>query len=124
MIKKQHFKRIICLFVYFLSLLTSNNVYTVSVTVTGIVSNPDNLFTSPIPIVITPDGTKAYVGNFFASSFVVVDLTTNTATGLVSDPGNLFNQVNSIVITPDGTTAYAANSDGTTVTIIDVATDT
>src|SRR6202035_1392752 len=70
---------------------------TITVGTGGNVSRPDT-------VAITPDGTKAYVGNYGASTVMPITVSGNT-------PGTAITSVTNpqaIAITPDGATAYVA----------------
>lgn len=57
----------------------------------------------PVNIAITPDGTRAYVANYYGGSISVIDLATNTPIGSPLGAGWL---PWDIAITPDGARAY------------------
>jgi len=75
--------------------------------------------TQPEDIVITPDGTYAYVSNRGSSTVSVIDTSNNTVIATV--PVGI--QPNSIAITPDGAFAYVANLTSNTVSVIQTSTN-
>ena len=74
----------------------------------------------PLGIAVNPDGTKAYVVNFFDQSVSVIDAGTNVVTATVKNVG--VSPVE-IVVSPDGTKAYVVNEDGN-VSVINTGTNT
>ena len=71
-------------------------------------------------IVLTPDGSTAYVSSSFSGSVYAVDTKTMT---LISTIGG-FSQGHGIDITPDGSLVYVCDMWGGRVAVIDVATNT
>ncbi len=78
---------------------------------------------APAGVVITLDGTRAYVSNEFSNNVSVIDTATNTVVG---DPIPVENFPIGIAITPDGARVYVAHggSTGDKVSVIDTATNT
>ncbi|MDT5018163.1 MAG: large repetitive protein, partial [Mycobacterium sp.] len=104
---------------------TTTTQYTVTDTLTKIDTQTDtvttvNLGHSPTGIVLSPDGSKAYIGNFDGMSVSVVD--TASLTEITSIPVGLGPRA--IAISPDGTLVYALNQDDDNVSIIDTASNT
>lgn len=62
-------------------------------------------FQDPASVVVTPDGTRAYVVNTGGQAVSVLDVATGTVTATV--PG--VNQPLAAAITPDGTRVYVTN---------------
>ncbi len=80
-----------------------------------VVSGPGSF---PRAIVITPNGSTAYVALSATSALAVIDLATNTRVGFLFGG----TRPRGIAITPDGTTAWVANPSVGRVTVIDLAT--
>ena len=74
---------------------------------------------APRQIVLSPDGSLAYVTNDDTNNVSVIDTATNTVVATVP-VGKIPVGVG---ISPDGSLVYAANSNGT-VSVIDTTTDT
>lgn len=111
----------------FLLMLASTNGMWASVpnSVIGVIDNPATAFISPRGVAFTPDGTVAYVANYFGTSVSIVDVATNTVTGTVTDlsPATFAGVVN-IAVTADGTRAYTANNGSPGgVSVIDLITN-
>ncbi|MCX5922741.1 MAG: YncE family protein [Candidatus Dependentiae bacterium] len=105
-------------------LISQNTLGTTPNTITGIVSDPDNVIASPTGLAITSDGLTAYVISYCSSRISIIDISTNTVTGIVSDPGTTLSRPHAIAITPNNATAYVVNSGNNTVSILDIATNT
>jgi YVTN family beta-propeller protein len=94
-----------------------------TVTVISIPSNATvatiQVGTQPEDMVITPDGTYAYVSNRGSSTVSVIDTSNNTVIATV--PVGI--QPNSIAITPDGAFAYVANLTSNTLSVIQTSTN-
>lgn len=91
-------------------LLSVHNVFGMTPnTIIGIVTDGSSTFNLPSYPAITPDGTKAYVSNFYGNSVSVIDVATDTVTGIVTDGSSTFNGPFTIAITPDSTKAYVVN---------------
>jgi YVTN family beta-propeller protein len=94
-----------------------------TVTVISIPSNTTvatiQVGTQPEDIVITPDGTYAYVSNRGSSTVSVIDTSNNAVIATV--PVGI--QPNSIAITPDGAFAYVANLTSNTLSVIQTSTN-
>jgi YVTN family beta-propeller protein len=73
---------------------------------------------SPYSVVFTPDGTKAYVANFYSDNVSVID----TATQKVLDIIPVEKWPCSVAFTPDGTRAYVVNWGSNNVSVIDTVT--
>jgi YVTN family beta-propeller protein len=98
-----------------------DNTVSVIDTLTNTVIDTIPVGNGPLGIAITPDGTRAYVTNFFFGNTVsVIDTLTNT----VIDTIPVGNFPEGIAITPDGTRAYVTNSGDGTVSVIDTITNT
>ncbi len=67
-----------------------------------------------------PDGTKAYLGEYYYSSVTVIDTETKAIGPVIPVP----NEVADIAITNDGSEAYVACQSGTVVPVIDTKTNT
>ena len=75
---------------------------------------------SPIGMVVTPDGSKLYVANLSSDDVSVIDTNTNTVTTTISvgaDPIDF-------AITPDGTKLYVVHRFSNFLSVIDASTDT
>jgi YVTN family beta-propeller protein len=68
----------------------------------------------PFAVVITPDGSRAYVGNNQSTFISAIDTATNTVIGTVE---NVF-QPEGLSFTPDGSRLYAA-ANSNHVSVID-----
>ncbi len=77
----------------------------------------------PSGIAITPDGTQAYVTNYFdtGTSLMVVDIANRKIRSQIPLPANYPKHV---YLTPDGSQAWVNYDQGTQVTIIDTLTNT
>jgi len=75
---------------------------------------------NPVTVVITPDGTKAYVTNAGANSVSVIDTAANTVVATVPVGRTPVD----IAVTPDGTKAYVTNAGGNSVSVISTAANT
>lgn len=69
------------------------------------------------PLVVTPDGKKAAICNFFSNTVTIIDLATY-ATNTVA----VGNSPSSIAIAPNGSFAYVTNSGSSSLTQIDLQT--
>jgi YVTN family beta-propeller protein len=76
----------------------------------------------PRSVVFSPDGTKAYVANYFTSTVSVINVATDTLGHPISLPANWY--PTSVAFSPDGSKAYVANNGTNTVSVIAVATGT
>lgn len=74
-------------------------------------------------VTFTPDGTRAYVTNYWSSTVSVIDTTTNTPT-VDSTSIPVGGTPCIVVITPDGTHAYVTNRGSNNVSVIDTTTNT
>ena len=76
----------------------------------------------PLFIAISPDGTTAYVSNFFAVPGTITPI--NLVTGLAESPITIGLNVapGAIAITPDGSTAYVQDENTGAVVPVDLAT--
>lgn len=74
----------------------------------------------PSDIIISSDGTKAYVTNTGSNTVSVI----NTATNSVTTNVPVGDHPSDIAVTPDGTKVYVANWQGNTVSVIDTTTNT
>jgi YVTN family beta-propeller protein len=72
----------------------------------------------PNAIVITPDGTEAYVANFNANAVSIIDTATNAVRSVTVAAGG-----DAIAITPDGAEAYVVSFEGV-ASVIDTAAST
>jgi YVTN family beta-propeller protein len=95
-------------------------------TVIGTVTDQvPSTFNNPYAIAITPNGSTAYVCNFYDNSVSIIDTnstsgTYNTVIGTVTDQvPSTFNIPYAIAITPNGSTAYVCNYNNNSVSIID-----
>lgn len=92
-------------------------------TVTGLVTdiNPATLL-APFNIVITADGTTAYVtissNNNLGSTVSMINVITDTVTGIVGNSD--FAVPTGLAITPDGTQIYVVNEGNSTISIIGI----
>jgi YVTN family beta-propeller protein len=73
----------------------------------------------PDGIIITPDGTKAYVASWIGTVSVI-----NTSTNTVSATIPVGNGAYGIDVSPDGTMVYVSNSSSHSVSVINTASDT
>jgi YVTN family beta-propeller protein len=76
--------------------------------------------TNPAGVAVTPDGTHAYVTNFFSNNVSVIDSANNTVAATV-DVGDRPNQA---AVTPDGKYVYVTNSNSNNVSVITTASMT
>ena len=90
---------------------TSTNTIVNSITVGG----------SPFDVALTPDGSRAYVSNFFNDSASVIDLATNTVVATVIGLGG---RPSGVAVAPDGQRVYIANGSGSNIWIVDAVTNT
>ncbi len=91
---------------------------------TAIANVPYGVWTSPIGVAITPDGTKAYITlQFGGVSVVDADPASSTYNQVVATVG-VGSTPFGVAITPDGKRAYVANSFSNTVSVIDTASNT
>ena len=100
---------------YTLSAASANARTTARLTVTEL----PNLGTIDVggvldPVVVSPDGTRAYVGNRESNKVSVIDTPSSTVIGDIS-----ISQPWGIALSPDGTRAYATNFDLGFVSVID-----
>jgi YVTN family beta-propeller protein len=72
-------------------------------------------------IIITPDGTHAYVSTYYNGVYIL-DITNNTVSGSVAS--GTFNYPYAMAITADGSKLYVSNFYGNTVSVVDTATNT
>jgi YVTN family beta-propeller protein len=75
----------------------------------------------PMGIAITPDGSRAYIANFAASTVSVIDTTTNQVVGAPIAVGMT---PMGIAITPNGSRAYVANFGSSNLSVIATQTNT
>ena len=100
----------------------ANNAGSVSVfdTATGLVrGGPIGAGDAPTPVAITPDGTRAFVGDVNRTEFSVIDTATRARLGMPFPAGG--GNPNAIAIAPDGSRAYL-HALGR-LTVIDTATN-
>jgi YVTN family beta-propeller protein len=75
----------------------------------------------PFAIAVSPDGTKAYVGNTSVVGTVsVIDIASRTVTATITVGSRAYG----IAFSPDGSKAYVVNRDSNNVSVINVATNT
>ena len=98
--------------------ITSPQYYSI----TKIVHDPDSTFNAPASIAVSPDGTKAYVGNTNNNTVSIIDVATDTVTGIINAGSFPFNSPYAIVFASNET-AYVTNFNGNNINIIDVAID-
>lgn len=91
------------------------------VAATPVVSDTINVGDSPTGVAFTPDGTRAYVTNYDASSVSVINTATDEVTGY---PVSVGDGPSAVAVTPDGTRAYVANGGSGFVSVIDTTTNT
>ncbi|MEO3760658.1 Ig-like domain-containing protein [Mycobacterium sp. B14F4] len=77
-------------------------------------------FTNPQQVAVSPDGTHAYVTNYWGNSVSVIDTATNTVTATIP----VGQRPHLVTVSPDGTHAYVTNYWGNSVSVIDTATNT
>ncbi len=99
-------------------LASGQSTVTPIATATNTPGPPIEVGSGPWAFAITPDGTTAYVINFYSHSVTPIATATNTP----GPPIRVGQGPRAIAITPDGKTAYVASWQGGTVTPI--ATDT
>lgn len=88
---------------------------------TGAVINDLNIDNNAWGIVLSSDGSKAYLANsYWADSVHVIDTATNTITAMVA----VGSEPRGIVLSPDGTKAYVTNSGSNSVSVINTTTNT
>ncbi len=105
---------------YSLSATSGAQVANATVTVTGlgpVGSIP--VGNQPYGIAVSPDGTRAYVGNNVSNTVSVIDTATNRV--LTNIP--VGNGPRGVAFSPDGARAYVGNNVSNTVSVIDTATD-
>jgi YVTN family beta-propeller protein len=78
-------------------------------------------FAGPNGVVITPDGSRLYISDFFGNVVDIIDTATNTVEPSSIPVGSL---PIGLAITPDGAFVYVANSGDNTVSVISTATNT
>ena len=78
-----------------------------------------NLGSGASALVVSPDGTKAYVC-YALGAIQVVDTITNTTIGYVAGSG-LLNSPNTMAISPDGTVGYVCNQGNDTISILNTS---
>lgn len=94
-------------------------------TVTGYVDNGSFNIEHPIDVVVTPDGTKAYVVCDSQNEVVVIDVATNTIIRKVDDTSFPFSApVIAHIALPGNLIAYVTNEGGNNVSVIDIPSDT
>lgn len=96
--------------------------------VIGYVADSDSYLSGNlIDIVISPDGSTAYVvntnGNGGRGSVVIINVANDATTGIIDDTAYNFHTPQAIAITADGTKAYVCNYNGNSVSIIDTVTN-
>ena len=95
-------------------------------TITDVIHTGDGLQRYPYNgIVITPDGSTAYVTDNNGNDIIIIDVATNTQIGTITDSN--FNGTAGIAITPDGNTLYVTSVNNVrpapSVFIIDLTTN-
>jgi YVTN family beta-propeller protein len=76
-------------------------------------------------VVISPDGTRAYVANGYTNSVLVLDTANNSPIATITlGPHLLGGEEYGIAITPDGTRVYVTNLEAGVVQVINTATNT
>ena len=75
----------------------------------------------PHEMAISPDGTKAYVGNAEGNSISVIDLRTYTETKKITTPD--FSFPHAIIFTPDGRRALVTSEQAMKIVLIDAVAD-
>lgn len=131
-------KILLCVFFYSMAIsfaangyITNQNGDSVSIldlttnTITGYVNNGSFSIVHPVDVVITPDGTKAYVVSDTLNEVTVIDVATNTIVRKVNDTLFPFNApVLAHIALPNNVFCYVTNEGGNSVSVIDIATDT
>jgi len=100
-------------------LASGQSTVTPIATATNTPGAPIEVGSGPWAFAITPDGTTAYVINFYSHSVTPIATATNTP----GPPIPVGQGPRAIAITPDGKTAYVASWQGGTVTPIATATN-
>jgi len=85
-------------------------------TVTGTIS----VGNAPQNVAVTPDGSKAYVTNFYDNTVSVIDRATDTVSTTIPVFGS---EPFGVAVTRDGSKAYVANFDSNDLSVIDTATN-
>ncbi|MDX2169533.1 MAG: hypothetical protein SF182_20865 [Deltaproteobacteria bacterium] len=75
---------------------------------------------NPYRVVLSPDGSRAYVANLTGPSLSFVDLTSRQVTNTVAVPS----QPTGLAISPDGATLYVASQTSGAFSVVDVASAT
>jgi uncharacterized repeat protein (TIGR01451 family) len=96
------------------------NTVSVIDTATNTVTTNVSVGNYPWGIVVTPDGTKAYVTNYASNNVSVI----NTTTYKVITNVTVGSLPRGVAITPDGTKVYAANSGSNTISVINTINNT
>jgi YVTN family beta-propeller protein len=81
----------------------------------------------PGGVVVSPDGSRAYVATVSGRSIAVIDTVTNTVVGNIDlgvDPFGFDVFPNDVAISPDGTKLYASASATTPLAVVDLTTNT
>ena len=98
-----------------------SSVTSVPNSVIDVIDNPVAYYGSPRGIGCTPDGTTAYIANYFGSNVSVVDIATNSVIKTIYS--DTFAGPVGVGVTTDGTKAYILNDGGNSISIIDTATN-
>ena len=75
----------------------------------------------PRGVAVSPDGTTAYVANFWSHTVSVIDTATNAIKAGFSAGITVGTSPKGVAVSPDGTTLYVTNWDDDTVSVIDTA---
>jgi YVTN family beta-propeller protein len=93
----------------------NTNTYSITSTIT--------VGSEPYGIVVTPDGNKVYVANYFDSSVFVINTITNTVSDTIKF--SEFTYPKGLAVSPDGSRVYVTNYDMPgTLSVINTAVDT
>jgi YVTN family beta-propeller protein len=76
--------------------------------------------TNPSEIVLSPDGSRAYVPNSLSNTVSVINVATDSVTATIATGTN----PTRLALSPDGSRAYLVNTGSKTVSVIDTATNT
>ena len=101
----------------------SDDLYVIDVATTSVVTIIETSLNSSATgddLVLSPDGTRAYVSNQFIDQLLIVDTATNAVVSTIPVGDGPFG----VGLTPDETHVYVANSTDDTVSVVSLATET
>jgi YVTN family beta-propeller protein len=96
----------------------------------SVIASASNTVTATIPVggdsrgvVVTPDGSTAYVAGTSTNTVSMIDTASNAVTATIPLPVGATAPFG-VAVTPDGSKVYVTNLAGTSVSVIDTATNT